>query len=228
MKWLILENQSTTTMMESFCLCVRGSPTTKSRLTSSHGPSGTSNGIYKLAFKWWVFAMWQVQQRSTTQVTTTLIFGQKSHSLTSFNVFSLAKWPARAPWWPSNTMESHNEHCGTHNWIPLKRNLSCKDYPWKGVSLHAAQITEKSRSSGYKVVNRSKASTRTCSDVSNPPQWLRASATVFVAPDLCRMTNEKSCKNSTHLACRGFNLCCPWINLKVRWSENRINYVCKR
>ncbi|MFS7900186.1 hypothetical protein Hanom_Chr00s099113g01802951 [Helianthus anomalus] len=49
MKCAILENRSTTTITESFCLCVFGRPTTKSRLTSSHGPSGTGRGVYRPA-----------------------------------------------------------------------------------------------------------------------------------------------------------------------------------
>lgn len=46
LKWAIFENQSTTTSMESCCLLVLESPSTKSILISFHGAWGTGNGVY--------------------------------------------------------------------------------------------------------------------------------------------------------------------------------------
>ena len=49
-KWAIFKNQSTTTIIESLFLWVRGKPKTKSKLTSSHEALGTSNGVYNPMF----------------------------------------------------------------------------------------------------------------------------------------------------------------------------------
>ncbi|MFS7915241.1 hypothetical protein Hanom_Chr02g00162951 [Helianthus anomalus] len=93
--------------------------------------------------------------------------------------------------------------------MPLNKNPSCNEYPCVGVTRQADHKPEKSGSSGYSVEKSSNASTRTWRDVNRARRLLRASATVLVTPDLCRITKEKSCKNSTHLAWRGLSLCWP-------------------
>jgi len=62
-KWVILENLSTTTKMESLPYWVYGSPKTKSMLRSTQGLVGIDKGIYKLVFWTWPLVVWHTLHR---------------------------------------------------------------------------------------------------------------------------------------------------------------------
>lgn len=75
-KWAVLENQSTTTIIESLFLWVPGNPRTKSRLMSTHGAVGIGNGWYRLALVLRVLATRQTRHFPTIRAMSRSIRGQ--------------------------------------------------------------------------------------------------------------------------------------------------------
>ncbi len=70
----ILENRSTTTIIESICCCILGSPSTKSMPTSSHCAFGAGKGVYNSAFVATPFDNCQTWHRMTNLPTSRFIF----------------------------------------------------------------------------------------------------------------------------------------------------------
>jgi hypothetical protein len=84
MKWVVLVSLSMITQMESFFLAVRGKPTMKSILMSSHFHEGIDKGWSTPAdFKWLSFILWQVSHSDTYFAMSTFILDHQKFSFKS-------------------------------------------------------------------------------------------------------------------------------------------------
>jgi hypothetical protein len=90
MKWVILVSLSTITQIESFFLAIRGKPTMKSILISSHFHMGIDNGWSTPAyFKWLAFIRWQVSHSSTYLAMSTFMFDHQKFCFKSWYILVL-------------------------------------------------------------------------------------------------------------------------------------------
>jgi hypothetical protein len=91
--------------------------------------------------------------------------------------------------------------------VPLNRNPLCNTKPHCALVDTSSKIGQKKNGSVDKESsNNSNPITSDFIVVSNDVFRLRASATLFNAPDLCLMVKENCCTKAAHLACRADNL----------------------
>jgi hypothetical protein len=85
MKWAVLVSLSMITQIESFFLAIRGKPTMKAILMTSHYHMGIDKGWSTPAdFKWLAFIRWQVSHSTTYLAISTFILDHQKFRFKSW------------------------------------------------------------------------------------------------------------------------------------------------
>jgi hypothetical protein len=126
MKWVILENLSTTTKMLSRPLLVIGKPNTKFIEISSQEMLGADRSIYKPCGFSCDLAFWHIVQRATNRTTCLLIFGQKKWAVRMSSVFLTPKCSISPPPCASYNNNRWMELAEMHSLLAQNINPSLK------------------------------------------------------------------------------------------------------
>jgi hypothetical protein len=123
MKWATFVHQSTITQMESYPTWVRGNPTMKSILISSHFHSRIFKGCSSPAGLWCsAFTLWQVSHNNTYSAMSHFIPYHQYWIFKSLYILILLGWIEYAESWTSQSMSSLRcFRLGTHIHFPNHR-----------------------------------------------------------------------------------------------------------
>jgi hypothetical protein len=109
MKWAVLVSRPTITQIESCFQGVRGKPTMKSMLMSSHFHAGIDKGcIWPAVFRWLALILWHVSQPDTYSAISPFIFDHQKFSLRSRYILVLPGWMVNLEIWASSKISFFN------------------------------------------------------------------------------------------------------------------------